>query len=131
MDTKDWLAIVSISDIKNIIKFYGILTVFLIATVVIYEQFSFGVTSFHMRMSILVPVIYGLLEMGFLKLKSFRSTFQHILNMGMITWILALFLYGVVEIYGTTSPLISPLYIIGSVVTIIGIVGIVLEKKRS
>lgn len=128
---KDWLAIVSTSDIKNFIKFYGILTVLLLITVVIYEQFSFGVTSFHMRLSIVIPVIYGILEFILIKIKSFRSINRFILHMGMITWVLALFLYGVVEIYGTTSPLISPLYISGSVVTIIGIVGIILEKKRS
>lgn len=131
MDMKDWLAIVSTSDIKNFIKFYGILTVLLLITVVIYEQFSFGVTSFHMRLSIVIPVIYGILEFILIKIKSFRSINRFILHMGMITWVLALFLYGVVEIYGTTSPLISPLYISGSVVTIIGIVGIILEKKRS
>ena len=127
---KDRLAIVSTFHIKKIVRFYGSISLLLLLIVGVYEQFSFGVTSVQMRVSVGIPIVYGLVELFFLKLKSFRSIYRMILHMGMTTWILALFLYGVIEIYGTTSTLITPLYIVASLITSIGIASIVLEKKR-
>jgi hypothetical protein len=131
MVAKERLAIVYTLHIKKTILFYSILSLSLGLIVFVYERFSFGVTSFQMRFSILIPILFGLVEVILKRVKKKDLVSITYLKMGMFTLILALFLYGVFEIYGTVSPYILPLYILGGLMTFLGVLLMILEKTTS
>lgn len=101
-------------------KFYLLLSLFCALFSVIYEHFSFGVTSYAMVFMAAAP-----LGLGFLPSLLFRKYLgaepDRFYNDGVVLITLGMCVQGVLEIYGTSSPWTLSLYGAGGVCLILGI----------
>jgi hypothetical protein len=126
-------AIVSISEVNNMKKqvlSYMIIAMFLILFTIIYEWFSFGVTSFYMRLSFLLPIIGGffsLLAQYFKKPKDYIISLWH---MSLFQFAAYMILTGVFEIYGGSEPLVYLFLVLGILLSLITVSLYVLEIKK-
>ena len=108
-------------DIKKNLKKYIIFTLFTLLFGIIYEQFSFGVTSYYMLFGFCIPLILGIIPSTvFLELnikKPDQFTFS-IYNKAVITLTIGSLLKGALDIYGTTNKLIIIYPIVGIILLI-------------
>lgn len=94
--------------------------------VFIYEQFSHGITSLLMRLTVLMPLVYGSV-LYFIKIKHTQTLF----HMSFVTLIVGMFLYGVFEIYGNISPYVTPLFYLAGVWFFIGIIVMFIQREKA
>lgn len=111
---------------------YLFVSLFLLLFVFVYERFSHGVTSNSMRMSVLVPLIFGsfLFILFYILPIPFDVTID-LWNMSMTTWICGLILDGVYFIYGVDRPIVHIFYYIGGSISIIAIVLYIYQCTKS
>jgi hypothetical protein len=115
---------------KKQVLSYMIIAMFLILFTIIYEWFSFGVTSFYMRLSFLLPIIGGffsLLAQYFKKPKDYIISLWH---MSLFQFAAYMILTGVFEIYGGSEPLVYLFLVLGILLSLITVSLYVLEIKK-
>lgn len=118
--------------LKKSIMTYACVSLFLLIFIIIYEQFSHGVTSIHMRISFTIPLLFGSLLCTlfyFIPIPS-RITFD-IWNMSMTTWICGLILDGVFYIYGTDKAFVDVFYYVGGLLSLFSIILYLLGYLKS
>jgi hypothetical protein len=99
--------------------------------VFIYEQFSNGITSNRMRLSILVPLVFGIVIESMRFFKNDKLITITLLTMSMVTLMTGMFLYGVFEIYGNQSIFVPYLYYVGYGMFVLSIIVFFMERKTS
>ncbi|MDD7511339.1 MAG: hypothetical protein PUK21_03015 [Peptostreptococcaceae bacterium] len=99
---------------KRKLKFYSIMTLSSALIGFVYEVFSHGVYSPYMYLMFLIPLILGVVPIcicmgGSSPGKKFFSNklSYAVYTLGILTLLVGSFLKGVLDIYGTTSPLLT------------------------
>lgn len=110
---KERSAIVSISFIKAYAIKYVTTTIILICIVLTYELFSNGVTSLMMRLSVFLPLIYGLILLSLKTFLPYKRWTRQWLMMSMVTLMTGMFLFGVFEIYGNQNIFVPYIFYVG------------------
>ncbi len=103
-------------------------------TGVIYEYFSHDVWSVYMLFAFAVPLLAGALPSfiaWLLKLPEPAPAAEAVYACGVITLTAGCFLQGVLEIYGTTNPLITVFPAAGALLAAAGIVTYFLCRKKA
>ena len=103
------------------------ITAFTIVFAAIYEHFSFGVYSNAMIFMFIFPLVLGFIPSMILHLKNWGSL-SRLWNDGVIAMTMSSMLYGILEIYGTTSIYTSWMFCIGIGLLILGVIQILLKK---
>ena len=101
---------------------------------VTYEYFSHDVWSVYMLFAFAVPLLAGALPAftaWLLKLPEPAPSAEAVYACGMITLTVGSFLQGVLEIYGTTNPLIAVFPAAGALLAAAGIVTYFLCRKKA
>lgn len=101
---------------------------------VTYEYFSHDVWSVYMLFAFAVPLLAGALPSftaWLLKLPEPAPSTEAVYACGMITLTAGSFLQGVLEIYGTTNPLIAVFPAAGALLAAAGIVTYFLCRKKA
>lgn len=129
MGMKERLAIVSISFINALLKKFFSISLSMGIIVFIYEQFSNGITSNSMRLSILVPLVFGIVIESMRFFKNDKRITITLLTMSMVTLMTGMFLYGVFEIYGNQSIFVPYLYYAGYGMLVLSIIVFFIERK--
>lgn len=91
-------------DIKKRIYTYLLITIFTLLFSIIYEYFSFGVISYFMILSFLIP-LFGLL-LNYISYKLKINNELKILDLSVLTLTLGSVIRGILDIYGTTNHLL-------------------------
>ncbi len=127
------------SDIKTIKLFrrnafvYFLISLFLLLTGFIYEQFSHGIYSFAMIYAFTVPLICGtLLNMILERVKAYRpgGLTKQLWHCGVATLTVGLLMSGIYQIYGSANPLLNLYYIAGSLLLIAGALLYLIKDRR-
>ncbi len=106
------------------------LSVFCILFAIVYQAFGHGVTSLAMSAMFLWPLVFGALPV-LLRLKSRAARSAMCVRLSRRAGIAALIaggaISGILEIYGTTSPLTPVFWIVGGALTLLGCAGLLLK----
>lgn len=129
MAMKERLAIVSISFINALLKKFFSISLSMGIIVFVYEQFSNGITSNSMRLSILVPLVFGIVIESMRFFKNDKLITITLLTMSMVTLMTGMFLYGVFEIYGNQSIFVPYLYYVGYGMLVLSLIVFFMERK--
>jgi len=129
MAMKERLAIVSISFINALLKKFFSISLSMGIIVFVYEQFSNGITSNSMRLSILVPLVFGIAIESMRFFKNDKLITITLLTMSMVTLMTGMFLYGVFEIYGNQSIFVPYLYYVGYGMLVLSLIVFFMERK--
>ena len=113
------------SRTKKVMLKYTAASVFCLIFAMIYEEFSFGVTSRSMECMFLIPLFAGAIPNYFLYRKGKEPT-NRLQKDGILALTLAACVNGVLEIYGTSSTLIWYLVLIGIILYTMGTVNRIL-----
>jgi hypothetical protein len=109
---------------------YLIISVSLILATIIYEWFSFGVTSLSMRLSFIVPLLGGslsLLAKHYMKPKDYIISLWH---MSLSALTIYLILTGIFEIYGSSEPTTFIFLFISMLMTLITVILLIKSKFK-
>ena len=112
------------AQLKTHLMFNVAGTIFLALFGAIYELFSHGVYSYHMIYAFGFPLIMGVLLYAVLILKGKypRRSFLNVWNTAIATFCLGSVFEGVLEIYGTSNPLVIVYPVAGGILLIIGLI---------
>ena len=112
------------AQLKTHLMFNVAGTIFLALFGAIYELFSHGVYSYHMIYAFGFPLIMGVLLYAVLILRGKypRRSFLNVWNTAIATFSLGSVFEGVLEIYGTSNPLVIVYPIAGGILLIIGLI---------
>ena len=112
------------AQLKTHLMFNVAGTIFLALFGAIYELFSHGVYSYHMIYAFGFPLILGVLLYAVLILKGKypRRSFLNVWNTAIATFSLGSVFEGVLEIYGTSNPLVIVYPVAGGILLIIGLI---------
>ena len=112
------------AQLKTHLMFNVAGTIFLALFGAIYELFSHGVYSYHMIYAFGFPLIVGVLLYAVLILKGKypRRSFLNVWNTAIATFSLGSVFEGVLEIYGTSNPLVIVYPVAGGILLIIGLI---------
>lgn len=112
------------AQLKTHLMFNVAGTIFLALFGAIYELFSHGVYSYHMIYAFGFPLIMGVLLYAVLILKGKypRRSFLNVWNTAIATFSLGSVFEGVLEIYGTSNPLVIVYPVAGGILLIIGLI---------
>ena len=112
------------TQLKTHLMFNVAGTIFLALFGAIYELFSHGVYSYHMIYAFGFPLIMGVLLYAVLILKGKypRRSFLNVWNTAIATFSLGSVFEGVLEIYGTSNPLVIVYPVAGGILLIIGLI---------
>lgn len=110
--------------LKYQIKKYLIISIITLIISLIYELFSHGVYSKSMLLSFLIPLLMG--SFMYYIIYSHKKRFVYdlpskIYNSSIITFLLYLFINGILEIYGTTNNILDIYLYLGFILLIISI----------
>ncbi len=108
MSTSDKMPINRNALLKTHLMFNVIGVIFLALFGAIYELFSHGVYSYHMIYAFCFPLVMGVLLYAVLILKGKypRKSFLNVWNTSIATFSIGSVFQGVLEIYGTSNPLV-------------------------
>ena len=121
--------ILSTLDTKKIIKNYALWTAICFVVSYIYELFSYEVYSNYMIYCGCIPLVLGLLfTLLIKKLDVFDNVSLKLYNSFLATFTVGMFIKGVLEIYGTTNPLVN-VYDISSVILLFLTIIVIIFKK--
>ena len=112
------------AQLKTHLMFNVAGTIFLALFGAIYELFSHGVYSYHMIYAFGFPLIMGVLLYAVLILRGKypRRSFLNVWNTAIATFCLGSVFEGVLEIYGTSNPLVIVYPVAGGILLIIGLI---------
>ena len=112
------------AQLKTHLMFNVAGTIFLALFGAIYELFSHGVYSYHMIYAFGFPLIVGVLLYAVLILRGKypRRSFLNVWNTAIATFSLGSVFEGVLEIYGTSNPLVIVYPVAGGILLIIGLI---------
>lgn len=124
MSTSDKMPLNRNAQLKTHLMFNVAGTIFLALFGAIYELFSHGVYSYHMIYAFGFPLIMGVLLYAVLILRGKypRRSFLNVWNTAIATFSLGSVFEGVLEIYGTSNPLVIVYPIAGGILLIIGLI---------
>lgn len=114
-------------------KRYLYISILLLIVIIIYEQFSHGVTSNLMRLSILFPLIGGfILPLILRKILLPNKTEKLLWYMCISSFTVGFFVYGIFEIYGSVESLVYIYFYFGFTVGLISMISYIfrLIKKE-
>lgn len=108
MSTSDKMPINRNALLKTHLMFNVIGAIFLALFGAIYELFSHGVYSYHMIYAFCFPLVMGVLLYAVLIIngKYPRKSFLNVWNTSIATFSIGSVFQGVLEIYGTSNPLV-------------------------
>ena len=112
------------AQLKTHLMFNVAGTIFLALFGAIYELFSHGVYSYHMIYAFGFPLIMGVLLYAVLILRGKypRRSFLNVWNTAIATFCLGSVFEGVLEIYGTSNPLVIVYPVAGGILLLIGLI---------
>ena len=98
---------------------------------IIYYQFAHGVTSVYMTFLFAIPMAAGFLNLLLKKLRGEPGEIsKNTYPAGVAALIMASMLQGIFEIAGNSSRMVLPLFVLGSLLTVVGILTRFLPQKR-
>ncbi|PKK94305.1 MAG: hypothetical protein CVV61_00245 [Tenericutes bacterium HGW-Tenericutes-6] len=101
------------------ILWYLLLSLFLILSTIIYEWFSFGVTSIYMRLSFLIPLLGGSISLSMLKKVQSKTFIISLWHMSLYAYAAFMILTGIFEIYGSSEPTVIIFLYLGVFLTLL------------